>query len=386
MKKHYATHVEDTDKLISVAGPILEYKTWYEQYKKLMEEQAQRKYGLYTPTSEGGDDFDPSSFDQAWTVVGKTNEDEDRATIANITGNGNNLQLKNFAFSGSSGYGLYDIPSPTTWWYYGVTKVNLTQYSVQLTDRSHVNQDLLIFFEHGPSLLVAGTYNFTGFRFKITNPNNHPLSAFFRGDKSLWNIDVTESGIYEFPGITLTLEEDANTNYGFELATANEIENFSVIFELLPKYAGYLVTDGVDDKIISSNFVMGDNWTVVGDWKFIEDKKDSAGIVKNRSLFVFNTASGLTIYINTGSSGMSINDTKSLKAVCSDGRIYLDDWSEVKNTQKQDASDLEKELNIGNNGSNFTKIAFKNLGIYNRILSKEDCIKAYNYLQTLKAK
>lgn len=29
--------------------------------------------------------------DQAWTVVGKTNEDTDRATIANIMGNGNNL-------------------------------------------------------------------------------------------------------------------------------------------------------------------------------------------------------------------------------------------------------------------------------------------------------
>lgn len=36
MKKHYATHVEDTDKLISVAGPILEYETWYEQYKYLI--------------------------------------------------------------------------------------------------------------------------------------------------------------------------------------------------------------------------------------------------------------------------------------------------------------------------------------------------------------
>lgn len=167
------------------------------------------------------------------------------------------------------------------------------------------------------------------------------------------------------------------TNFGFAEGRGYNQEG---------EYAGYLITDGVDDKIISSNFVMGDNWTVVGDWKFIEDKKDSAGIVKSRSLFVFNTASGLTIYINTGSSGMSINDTKSLKAVCSDGRIYLDDWSEVKNTQKQDASDLEKELTIGNNGSNFTKIAFKNLGIYNRILSKEDCIKAYNYLQTLKAK
>jgi hypothetical protein len=31
--------------------------------------------------------------DQAWTVVGKTNEDEDRATIANITGNGNDLLI-----------------------------------------------------------------------------------------------------------------------------------------------------------------------------------------------------------------------------------------------------------------------------------------------------
>lgn len=45
--------------------------------------------------------------DQAWTVVGKTNEDEDRATIANITGNGNDLVLSNLGFAEGSGYGLY---------------------------------------------------------------------------------------------------------------------------------------------------------------------------------------------------------------------------------------------------------------------------------------
>lgn len=48
--------------------------------------------------------------DQAWTVVGKTNEDEDRATIANITGNGNDLVLSNFGFAEGSGYGLYKTP------------------------------------------------------------------------------------------------------------------------------------------------------------------------------------------------------------------------------------------------------------------------------------
>lgn len=42
--------------------------------------------------------------DQAWTVTGKTNEDADRATIANITGNGNNLVLSNLGFIEGSGY------------------------------------------------------------------------------------------------------------------------------------------------------------------------------------------------------------------------------------------------------------------------------------------
>lgn len=48
-------------------------------------------------------------------MVGKTNEDEDRATIANITGNGNDLVLSNFAFSENSGYGLYNIQKFTNW-------------------------------------------------------------------------------------------------------------------------------------------------------------------------------------------------------------------------------------------------------------------------------
>lgn len=379
MKKHYATHVEDTDKLISVAGPILEYKTWYEQYKKLMEEQAQRKYGLYTPTSEGGDDFDPSSFDQAWTVVGKTNEDEDRATIANITGNGNDLKLTNFGFAEGSGYGLYGENYNDDGWIKSTNRADITwmSYSVNVTSvKIAVTQLYYQSRSEQPSFTVSS------YKIKVYGLKDGQTLSYRQATlEGVQMYKISEDGIYTLPSFLFKANGDW---YGFIL---NKIqESCDITIEQIPEYEGYLVTDGVDDKITSSNFVIGDNWTVVGDWKFIEDKKDSAGIVKSRSLFVFNTASGLIIYINTGSSGMSINDTKSLKAVCSDGRIYLDDWSEVKNTQKQDASDIEKELTIGNNGSNFTKIAFKNLGIYNRILSKEDCIKAYNYLQTLKAK
>lgn len=196
--------------------------------------------------------------DQAWTVVGKTNEDEDRATIANITGNGNDLVLSNFGFAEGSGY--------------------------------------------------------------------------------------NEEG----------------------------------------EYAGYLVTDGVDDKIISSIFKMGNDWTVIGDWELINTgKNDNAGIVKSDSIVIYNYNSML-INIKNGRN-ILIPDQNTVNAICSDGRIYSKDWKEsIYNEETESTS--KNFLTIGYSGNAYTKIAFKNLAIYPTVLSREDCIKAYNYLQTLKAK
>lgn len=196
--------------------------------------------------------------DQAWTVVGKTNEDEDRATIANITGNGNDLVLSNFGFAEGSGY--------------------------------------------------------------------------------------NEEG----------------------------------------EYAGYLVTDGVDDKIISSIFKMGNDWTVIGDWKLINTgKNDNAGIVKFDSIVIYNY-NPILINIKNGRNNL-IPDQNTVNAICSDGRIYSKDWKEsIYNEETESTS--ENFLTIGYSGNAYTKIAFKNLAIYPTVLSREDCIKAYNYLQTLKAK
>lgn len=196
--------------------------------------------------------------DQAWTVVGKTNEDEDRATIANITGNGNDLVLSNFGFAEGSGY--------------------------------------------------------------------------------------NEEG----------------------------------------EYAGYLVTDGVDDKIISSIFKMGNDWTVIGDWELINTgKNDNAGIVKFDSIVIYNYNSML-INIKNGRN-ILIPDQNTVNAICSDGRIYSKDWKEsIYNEETESTS--KNFLTIGYSGNAYTKIAFKNLAIYPTVLSREDCIKAYNYLQTLKAK
>lgn len=197
--------------------------------------------------------------DQAWTVTGKTNEDKDRATITNITGNGNDLVLSNFGFAEGSGY--------------------------------------------------------------------------------------NEQG----------------------------------------EYAGYLVTDGVDDMITSSAFQMGKDFTIVGDWKFIDNKKSGTGLVKGSSFYIYNTMIGLDLYINSGSVKNSLDGIKSINAACSDGRAYDRNWNEIlANTGNVVGSG--GTLEVSSSGGRFDRIAFKNLAIYPRILSKDDCIKAYNYLQTLKSK
>lgn len=63
----------------------------------------------------------------------------------------------------------------------------------------------------------------------------------------------------------------------------------NITIEQIPEYEGYLVTDGVDDKITSSTFEMGNDWTVIGDWELINTgKKDNAGIVKFDSIVIYN--------------------------------------------------------------------------------------------------
>lgn len=588
MKKHYETHVEDTDKLISVAGPILEYKSWYEQYRKLMEEQAQRKYGLYTPTSEGDDDF-PSvtGMIARYSALGLTNEQMAANPVwVDKTGNGHDIQLKNFSWKGMSGVGGYemnfnlwrnnvpsipDISMSTTttsvsvsvgnstynnnliyihisnWdinknhWlkvtstyedgdlafifyndsntkkiglpangyvnilaypefkgsymyistisnkqgsftieqlplYPGalvfdgvddwagcdnlpllpkekgysiialrdwITRYDATQYKRPLISNLDTNDEGAFLIEYRKDENVndvTGSYNSFTDVYIDNNPITWQTSSSYNGqiikkgtskstnklcicktyfghlsnyaNAAIWELvildhDATEEELTKikdyfvktypwlFPDQAWTVvgktneDEDRATianitgngndlvlsNFGFAEGSGYNEEG---------EYAGYLVTDGVDDKITSSAFKMGNDWTVIGDWELINTgKNNNAGIVKFDSIIIYNYNS-ILINIKNGRN-ILIPDQNTVNAICSDGRIYSKDWKEsIYNVETESTS--KSLLVIGYSGNVYTKIAFKNLAIYPTVLSKEDCIKAYNYLQTLKAK
>lgn len=316
--------------------------------------------------------------DQAWTVAGKTNEDEDRATIANITGNGNDLVLSNFGFAEGSGYGLYAENYAGGRWVQSTDRADLTwtSYSVNITSVKVASTQL--YYQSYPE---QPSFTVPSYKIKVYGLKDGQTLSYKQVTSEGQQIyKISEDGIYTLPSFLFKANGDW---YGFTLDKIQETCDITI--EQILEYEGYLVTDGVDDKIVSSVFGMGKDFTIVGDWKFINNKKSGTGLVKGSSFYIYNTMTGLDLYINSGSVKNSLDGIKSINAACSDGRAYDRNWNEIlANTGNVVGSD--GTLEVSSSGGRFDRIAFKNLAIYPRILSKDDCIKAYNYLQTIKAK
>lgn len=335
------------------------------------------KLGMPSGKVSGGEEtFDPASFNEAWTVTGETNDDEDRDTVKNLTGNGNDLVLSNFAFAGDSGYGLY-AQNYLQKWVNSESRVICTKTSDMYNITSIKGLQVHIYYQ---SISSEAPFTVPSYKVKITGLTDNQSITYANNGATITTIN--SDGVYELPSFEFAA---AGTYYGFIFSKPQE--SCDITIEQIPDYEGYLVTDGVDDSIRSGIFELGKDWTIIGDFIFLDTLTDTnSGISKSKSFYLYNIANGISIYINSGSQHITIN-SKYIKAVSSNGRIYYDDWKEVINEKPQTVTSSNGSLLLGGSGVNFTKIAFKNLAIYNgKVLTKDQCISAYNYLQTLKEK
>lgn len=316
--------------------------------------------------------------DQAWTTVGKTNEDEDRATIANITGNGNDLVLSNFGFAEGSGYGLY-------YQYFGnefkATNGEIEGGGWNIIDNYNISHDKRIPINSigkcfwGNKALVNGIK----LRFKLTGMTEGDVLAF--GYAATYDLTYTSDGIYaiDLPPV--------DKPYGFSLQSSltENLPTTPVTIELLPfEYEGYLITDGVDDKAVSKQFKFGENFTVILDFKFPVKKISYCGFDLSSKVRIQNLqGSGVYVVLK---GNKTLIPSNVVRAVTSEGKVYDENWNEY-NIVPGNISSNYTMVNLGFDGSNqFAESATKLAGIYSSALSKDDCIKAYNYLQTLKSK
>lgn len=313
-------------------------------------------------------------LDQAWTVVGKTNEDEDRATIANITGNGNDLVLSNLAFSGNSGYGLYGDNYNN--WRVLDTFVNATKSDHKIEVTQVIDIAIQIRHDLQGDQGDQDGLQISSYKVKITGiTENQTIN--YRSSSGISYI-IDQDGIYTLPEIEIA----ASGWYGFQFNKVQESCNITI--EQIPEYEGYLVTDGVDDKAVSKQFKFGENFTVILDFKFPVKKISYCGFDLSSKVRIQNLqGSGVYVVLK---GNRTLIPSNVVRAVTSEGKVYDENWNEY-NIVPGNISSNYTMVNLGFDGSNqFAESATKLAGIYSSTLSKDDCIKAYNYLQTLKAK
>lgn len=321
--------------------------------------------------------------DQAWTVTGKTNEDEDRATIANITGNGNNLVLSNFGFAGNSGYGEYAY----NWNKWGVSNGDATNVSKQYNKFvavMPVNQSISTCSLYSTEVSIG-----TKFQFKLkitgltTNWTVRVIERYTEGANIIYEFD--KDGTYQIDH-TMTGSGNQLRLYIRMYCAVPNTEGTTVTIEQIPEYEGYLVTDGVDDEVKSSSFSMAKDFTVVGEWELLDKDDRQSGLAKSASFYLYSRVNGFAFYCKDLSKPELLN-LKSIVAFNSKGVVYDNKWQEYTNNVVGNNPTYDSRFYLGYDNNNYSKVAFKNLATYvGRILSKEDMIKAYIYLQTLKAK
>lgn len=146
---------------------------------------------------------------------------------------------------------------------------------------------------------------------------------------------------------------------------------------------------GVDDIASSNTFVYEADFTFIGEWKFIQKDNTVAGINSSSHLYIQNRYNrGATVMINsTFENKKNITDYMTFKAITSKGKGYDENWNEV-DLLYGDGNKGTSGVNIGGQGgTEFCHMLFKNMALYmNKVFSKDECIKAYNYLQTIKSK
>ena len=224
----------------------------------------------------GGMYFPPELKDAlvgVWSAYGKSNDSTDRNIIKNkIKDRGGDFELINFNYEGTSGYNGYPVifGANKTYQYinhspnYNQTTINVTHFNTrQALLYSYVQQngELTSYNRDYPSykIKVSGLEEGFGLMYQYNSKANATSVSALR---------IEANGIYTIPKSfasngSLT---DANVWVGF-VFTGTEQEQCNVTIEVLPEYKGAVVTDGVDDMIVSQNTVeeMGitDKFTVV---------------------------------------------------------------------------------------------------------------------------
>lgn len=199
----------------------------------------------HTSTKGGGGvkhPFNPSLVD-AWFMSGLSNSDKP-SSIRGIKGN--EMALKNFAYSLSSGFGKYEI--------------DFTRYIGSNTSRNSVSIYKEAGINRGYATIAYSQLasNIPSYSIEIKGIASGQVLYYYRDNEGLEkNISYNKDGIYTLP--LCYKEGTSGITAGFTINTVDAV----TITQLPSAYEGALVFDGVDDYGICNNLPILTDYTVI---------------------------------------------------------------------------------------------------------------------------
>lgn len=232
--------------------------------------------------------FNPSLVD-AWFMSGLSNNDKP-SSIRGVKGN--DLALKNFAYSFSSGFGKYTVD------FTKYTGSNTTSNSISIYKEAGIDKG---FATIAYSQLES---DIPSYSIKITGLNSGEILFYYRNSEGVEKHNsYTKDGVYTLP--ICYKEGTGGTSSGFTIKTTDKI----TITQLPTAYEGALVFDGVDDYGICTGLPILDDYTVVCR-RVIENDTNvvaSKSIVAGNGAFIFEYANNATYSFSEYTSGLNMN-------------------------------------------------------------------------------
>lgn len=225
----------------------------------------------------------------AWFMSGLSNADKP----GSITGvMGNEIALKNFTYSLSSGFGKYTVD------FTKYTGSNTTSNSISMYKEAGINKG---FATIAYSQLES---DIPSYSIEIKGLDSGQILYYYRNNEGLEkNVTYNKDGIYELP--ICYKEGEKGISAGFTINSVNNI----TITQLPSAYEDALVFDGVDDYGICTGLPILDDYTVICR-RVIENNTNvvaSKSIVAGNGAFIFEYANNATYSFSEYTSGLNMN-------------------------------------------------------------------------------
>lgn len=319
----------------------------------------------------------------AWSAAGKSNDDADRDVLRDLTGNGHDITLNNFAFSEMSGYGGYAVGENNGWFEASAeNKAKFEKYEFN-NNKIHIK---------GPNgaFSITGVFLFKNAKwesFKIKyNSNNPDIKVRYRYvDEN----DVIQENNILVEGINV-IQKSYGRFGGSEFGTFIGFKNFSVVepdfectIELLPEYPDALVFDGVDDYGYNNNMPTLTDYTIIAEREFLNPsnwgQKDFVFISYTKSLSYYRTGDLFSLesrytryYAITFATQtpVSVNNKRSI--------VYQNktNYNGKDILCNEMSSEGFNTIRVGRILNNYTQMAFYSAYLFDRSLDEQE-IKAF---------